>query len=188
MNLTSEELELALSGRVIGPVKLIKNRLGCSLEDAHNVYKKNFPIKPIWIRRFMEMAILVSTWSKDPSTKCGTIIVDTNGRIVSEGFNGFPQKFPDSEERYEDREKKYNLIVHSEINAIIFANKPLDNCVMFCSPMIPCCRCAAAICQTGIKLVVFPKLRKGLEERWAESAALSKELFSECGVNILEIP
>ena len=38
-----------------------------------------------WDRRFMDMATLVSMWSKDPSTKCGAVIVDPMNRIVSVG-------------------------------------------------------------------------------------------------------
>lgn len=40
-----------------------------------------------WHSRFMEMANLVASWSKDPSTKVGAVIVDDKRRIVSVGYN-----------------------------------------------------------------------------------------------------
>lgn len=42
----------------------------------------------MWDDRFMHLALLVATWSKDPSTKVGACIVDQRKRIVSVGFNG----------------------------------------------------------------------------------------------------
>jgi len=182
------EIALAMEKRVTKAVLSIQRRLNCTLIEAHQRYNDTLVLSPSWITRFMDQAALVASWSKDPSTQCGAVIVDKKNRVVSTGFNGFPQKFPDKLSDYIDRDRKYSLIVHSEINAIIFADKSLDDCVLFSYPMIPCCRCAAAICQTGIKLVVFPELDEDLGTRWAESEKLSKELFQSCGVKTLEIP
>ena len=41
-----------------------------------------------WHKRFMEVAELVSTWSKDPSTKVGAIVVGPDREIRSTGYNG----------------------------------------------------------------------------------------------------
>ena len=41
-----------------------------------------------WHNRFMDIAKQVATWSKDPSTKVGAIIVDENNKIISTGYNG----------------------------------------------------------------------------------------------------
>ena len=75
-----------------------------------------------WDSRFMEMAELVSTWSKDPSTQIGVVIVDPLRRIVSTGYNGFPRGLSDAPERYEERSVKYAHIVHGELNAILSAD------------------------------------------------------------------
>ncbi len=40
---------------------------------------------------FIRMAMLVSTKSKDPSTKVGCVIVGPDNEIRSTGFNGFPR-------------------------------------------------------------------------------------------------
>ena len=52
----------------------------------------------------MGMAEHVSSWSKDPSTKVGAVIAKDK-RIVSLGFNGFPENTNDSMDIYEDRER-----------------------------------------------------------------------------------
>lgn len=44
-----------------------------------------------WDKYFIEMAVLVSTKSKDPSTKVGCVIVGPDNEIRSTGFNGFPR-------------------------------------------------------------------------------------------------
>jgi dCMP deaminase len=133
----------------------------------------------------MDMAKLVSTWSKDPSTKCGAVITDKKFRIISTGYNGFPENFPDDSDLYNNRDMKYNLMVHSEVNAILFANRKLEGCYIFCYPMIPCCRCATVIAQSKIDTVIFPTLPKHLAKRWAESEKISKLIFSKCSINII---
>jgi deoxycytidylate deaminase len=38
-----------------------------------------------WDQRFMDLAAHVSTWSKDPSTKVGSVIVRLDRTVVSRG-------------------------------------------------------------------------------------------------------
>ena len=56
-----------------------------------------------WDRKFIDMAVLVSSWSKDPSTKVGCVIADSDHAQLSEGFNGFPRGIAD-DERLNQRE------------------------------------------------------------------------------------
>ena len=77
-----------------------------------------------WDRKFIEMAVLVSSWSKDPSTKVGCVIADSDHAQLSEGFNGFPRGIAD-DARLHEREVKYRLIVHAEANAIAAAADPI---------------------------------------------------------------
>ena len=77
-----------------------------------------------WDIRFMELAKHISSWSKDPSTKTGAVITDTRNRIVSMGFNGYPQNVPDTDLHI--RETKYAKVIHAEMNAILFAHRPLE--------------------------------------------------------------
>jgi len=134
-----------------------------------------------WDERFLELAKLVGSWSKDPSTQVGAVIVDDNKRIVSIGFNGFPQGVEDSEERLFDRDKKYDIIVHAEANALMFANKSVEECTLYIWPFQPCSRCAGLIIQSGIKRVVSVI---NSDERWKKNFILSRQLFNEAGIII----
>ena len=48
------------------------------------------------------MAELVSTKSKDPSTKVGAVIVGPGNEILSTGFNGFPRGVDEIEDHLQD--------------------------------------------------------------------------------------
>jgi len=74
-----------------------------------------------WDVRFLELALHISQWSKDPSTKVGCVVVGPDREIRSTGFNGFPRGINDSIDRLSDREQKYPLICHAEENAIMHA-------------------------------------------------------------------
>ena len=75
-----------------------------------------------WDRKFIEMAVLVSSWSKDPSTKVGCVVADSDHAQLSEGFNGFPRGIAD-DDRLHQRETKYRLIVHAEANTMAEAGR-----------------------------------------------------------------
>ena len=131
-----------------------------------------------WDSRFLDLAEFVSSWSKDPSTKVGAVITDENNRVISIGYNGFPKHIEDNT-RLDDRDTKYKIIVHGEMNAILFASKSLENCTLYTYPFMPCPRCAGMIIQTGIKRVVS---YNNMPERWASEFELSKSLFKESGI------
>ena len=133
-----------------------------------------------WDNRFLDMAKLVSTWSKDPSTKVGAVIVDPSNRLISVGYNGFPKGVTD-DERLFDRDKKYDIIVHAEVNAILFSNKALDGCTMYTSPFQPCPRCAGLIIQSGIRRVVSIV---NSNPRWVEDFSTAKQLLLEAKIRL----
>jgi dCMP deaminase len=60
-------------------------------------------------------------FSKDPSTKVGAAILRPDGSLVSAGWNGFAPQVVDSPERLENRNIKYALTLHAELNAILSA-------------------------------------------------------------------
>lgn len=133
-----------------------------------------------WDNRFLDLARLISSWSKDPSTKVGAVIVDTNNRIVSVGYNGFPKGIQD-DNRLNDREAKYKIIVHAEINAIMFANKSVEGCTLYTVPFEPCPRCAGFIIQSGITRIVS---LKNTNDRWENDFKISRKLFEEAGIKL----
>jgi dCMP deaminase len=133
-----------------------------------------------WARRFLKIAKEIATWSKDPSTKCGCVIV-YDRRIIATGYNGFPRDVKDLPERYEDRELKYSMVVHAESNAIVNAVAPLEGATLYVTGS-PCCDCAKLICQTGIEDIVSIPDSPEFELRWADSIEVTKLLFRESGI------
>lgn len=140
-----------------------------------------------WHRRFLEMAKLVSTWSKDPSTKTGAVIVRPDKSVCSVGFNGFPSRMPDIPELYQNREEKYDRIVHCEINALLFAKERVAGYTLYTYPFASCNRCMAQMIQAGIVCLVCPKLPPELAERWKESLDKTKKYCEEAEVILIEL-
>ena len=141
-----------------------------------------------WDSRFMEMAELVSTWSKDPSTQIGVVIVDPLRRIVSTGYNGFPRGLSDAPERYEERSMKYAHIVHGELNAILSADsRRLEGATLYLAglPGPPCANCMKHILQTGIKRIVSTS--GDYSERWLEDFSISFGMMEQVGIRYEEI-
>lgn len=135
-----------------------------------------------WDRYFLTVAEAVSSASKDPSTKVGAVIVRPDRTMASFGYNGFPRGIADTEERLNDRETKYGLVVHGEINAILTAREPLHGYTLYTWPFITCKNCALLVTQAGIKRAVAPQLPEHLKERWADSVAAAARIYEEAGV------
>jgi dCMP deaminase len=141
-----------------------------------------------WNIRFIELADFISQWSKDPSTKIGCVIADENNRIVSTGYNGFPKGVDDSEERYNNRDIKYPIIVHAEVNAITFAKRDLTGCKIYISGGLPpCVRCSSLIIQSGIKEVYYKDINSEAMERWKEDIKLGAQILKEAGVKVIPL-
>lgn len=133
-----------------------------------------------WDVRFLQLASLVSNWSKDPSTKVGAVIVDKKNRIISIGFNGFPRGAKD-DHRLNIREAKYKLVIHAEENAVLNATSPLENCTIFLTHP-PCNHCAGVLKQVGISRVVFEEPSSEFKSRWNFKEII--DYLNELGIEI----
>ena len=135
-----------------------------------------------WDRRFIDLAVHASMWSKDPSTQVGAVIVDKENRVVSLGYNGLPRGVEDTPDRLNNRELKLKLTVHAELNAIQFARQNLGGCTLYTYPFMPCSVCAGQVIQSGISRVV--SFQEKDNSKWSDSIALSKQIFKEAGVEV----
>ena len=138
-----------------------------------------------WDGRFIRIANEVASWSKDPGTKVGAVLV-LDRRIIATGYNGFPQGINDSFERYAEREVKLAYTVHAEVNAILNAAKngaqTKDSTLYVTFP--PCVSCATSIVQAGVSTVVSPCVTTA-PERWKDSFQMGQNLLWEAGVKVL---
>jgi len=136
-----------------------------------------------WDKRFLDIAKSVSTWSKDPSRKIGAIAV-RNRKILSTGYNGFPKGIEDTEERYNNRELKYQYVVHAEMNCIYNAAEngiSLRDSTLYIYGLPVCGDCALGIIQAGVSRVVA--LSEGTPDRWIEAIGKTNEVFLEAGID-----
>lgn len=139
-----------------------------------------------WDDRFLRIASEVSTWSKDPGSKIGAVVVDDDHRILSVGYNGLPRGMVD-DDRVLDRDFKLRHTVHAEVNAILNAahsGVSLKGSTMYVHGLPPCRDCAKAIAQTGVKRVVFDC--PVTKPEWEESFATTRSLFKEVGISCEE--
>ena len=135
-----------------------------------------------WNMRFLEMAKMVGSWSKDPSTQVGAVIVDDARRVISLGYNGFPKGVADNQ-RLDDRKEKYKMIVHAERNALLFANTSVKDATIFTYPFMPCPICTGMIIQSGIRRVVSLQTDN---PRWQEDFEISRKMLDEAEVGLVE--
>lgn len=137
-----------------------------------------------WDIRFLNIAKEVSTWSKDPTTKVGAILVNPETQVIlSTGCNGFPRKFPDDIEMLNNRELKRRITIHAEINAILNAAKlgtKIDNATLYVYGLPVCDHCAPNVIQAGIKRIVMEKSNLPITDSiWDKAWEFSSWLFNQ---------
>ena len=140
------------------------------------------PKEKKWHVRFLRLAKEVSTWSIDPSTKVGCVLVK-NKRVISTGYNGFPKNISDNFDRLLDREKKYEITVHAEVNAVTTAalhGVSTEGSIAYVS-FSPCSRCAAVLINAGIS-EVYVTGGSIIPDRWLSSLITASTLLAEAGV------
>lgn len=130
---------------------------------------------PSWEDYFLNMAATTATRSKDPSTQVGAVLVNPDGRIISQGFNGMPAGMLEAPCWPDDL--KDDLVVHAEVNAVANAARSgvstLKATLYITLP--PCLACARVVAASGISAVVFPKA--AYEQRLARNPVW-KERFA----------
>lgn len=110
----------------------------------------------IWHSRFLEMAQMVASWSKDPRTKVGAVLVGKEREILAVGYNGFARGTNDDD--YMDRAYKHRHVIHAEENAILNAARSgtrLQDATLYVTHH-PCCHCTGVLIQAGIRQLVCP--------------------------------
>jgi dCMP deaminase len=128
---------------------------------------------------------LAASFSSDPHTKLGAVLVNSQGRVIGTGANSLPKDVRITADRFE-RPKKYSFIEHAERNAIYHAcrngESPVEG-TLYC-PWFACADCARAIIQAGITTVIGHKQMFDHvgEYHWSETIAFGNEMLEEAGV------
>jgi dCMP deaminase len=144
--------------------------------------KKRLP----WVEYFMSIAELTSCRSTCIRRKIGAVIVDTENRIISTGYNGIPSKLKHCDERGCLRAEldipsaqriEICRAMHAEQNAIIYARRDLNSCSIYVTHM-PCATCAKMIISAGICKIFY---KEPYPDEFTEG------LLKEAEVKILQI-
>ena len=144
-----------------------------------------------WVSYFMNIARVVATKSKDPSTKVGCVVVDTETkRIMATGYNGFPPGVNEDKSRWE-RPTKYDFVTHAEQNCIAAAARfgiGLTGATMFVT-LHPCVDCAKLIASAGISNIVFieSELERKQDRDWITHLENAKAIFRESNINLIAV-
>lgn len=140
-----------------------------------------------WHQRFMSLAREVAGWSKDPSTCVGCILV-RDKKVISTGYNGFPKNISDDLDRLIDREQKYEITVHAEVNAVTTAalhGVSTEGATAYVT-FNPCSRCSAVLINAGIKKIYVDAAAE-IPPRWLENFILASRILKEAGVELQTI-
>ena len=107
-----------------------------------------------WKKRYLKLAKEISSWSKDPSTKVGAIIVGEKGRVISQGYNGF---LPGCVHESIIKDGHEMATVHAEQNAIsdcakrgVSSNRSIAYITHY-----PCVNCMKVLCAAGINEIKY---------------------------------
>ena len=137
-----------------------------------------------WDEYFMGIAILSGKRSKDPSTQVGACIVDKDNRILSIGYNGLPRGLSDDEISWKTEgdisEIRDPYMCHAELNAILnFRGTTLEGSTIYVD-LFPCYECTKAIIQSGIKQIVYYRLRNPESQKHK----IAIKMFENCDVRV----
>jgi dCMP deaminase len=135
-----------------------------------------------WDLRFLNLALHVAGWSKDPSTKVGAVLAYKR-KVISLGFNGLPPGVPDVPEYLENREEKYPRVVHAEVACLL--NVDARHCTLYTS-VHPCSNCMATIIAAGVERVVTFVPPHDMAFRWP-SMGISVEMANQSGLVLEQV-
>lgn len=107
-----------------------------------------------WDRRFLGLALYYSSFSKDPSTKVGCVLVNNKNVPVGLGYNGFSRNSEDLIEVLENRPEKYKRTIHAEENAIYNRTGDIEGSVAYLTHP-PCISCINRLSHNSIIGVRF---------------------------------
>ena len=103
----------------------------------------------------MASAFLAAVRSHDDQSKVGAILVNSDKKEISRGYNGFCSGIP-HEGLDTIRPEKYKWMVHAEANAISNLVIKPEQAYLYCTRM-PCLNCAKLLWQNNIKDWFIPK-------------------------------
>jgi dCMP deaminase len=120
-------------------------------------------MRPSWDKYYMNIADVVKSRSNDTKIQVGSVIVSLKDhRIISTGYNSVCAGIDDSIINWDDREHIRNLVIHSEMNAILYTQSKFEDAVIYCT-LSPCKDCIKMLSATKIRKVIYKDDYKDIE-------------------------
>lgn len=137
-----------------------------------------------WDEFFMRVAVAASLRSKDPNTRVGACIADTNHRILTVGYNGTPSGIGDDDFPWDTSDDpladKHSYVIHAEANAILNYRGTLKDMAAATAyvTLFPCQECAKMLVQAGVGEVVY------LDDKYDGTIGntIAKAVLDRCGI------
>ena len=141
-------------------------------------------VQGTWHTRFLNLAKLVASWSKDKSSKVGAVAISEARVVLETGYNGIPRGVHDLDERLE-RPAKYLWTAHAEENLVAHAaRKQLEGTTVYVTHVC-CCACARMLINSGVATVVMGQGQS--KNMPPEQFIVAMTMFAEAGVNVLRV-
>lgn len=146
--------------------------------------------RPSLVDTFLAMAFQASKRSPDYNTQHGCVITSHDHRVLSTGYNGFPRDIdysdlPNSRPEEGDWLTKYDLMLHSERNALAWCEKRPISGIAYVTGE-PCMDCTLALYQHGISKVYYADIHGSVKIDERERKV--KELFLKKAKNFFMMP
>ncbi len=141
-----------------------------------------------WDEYFMLQAMIASFRSKDPSTKVGSVFVDSNNHQITMGYNGFIAGINESELPWGKEnsvgpaDQKYGYVVHAEANAILHAKGDLTGSRAYVT-LFPCNECAKLIASKKVSEVIY--LSDKHQDK--DHTIIAKKIFDLVGIKYRQL-
>jgi dCMP deaminase len=116
-----------------------------------------------WDNYFMNIADVIKTRSLDTKTQVGAVLVSMkDNRIISTGYNSICAGMDDSLIDWTNRDYVHQIIIHAEMNAIIYAQSKFEDAILY-STLSPCKDCIKLLSATKIRKVIYKNEYRDIE-------------------------
>ncbi|MFR2844142.1 MAG: deoxycytidylate deaminase [Finegoldia magna] len=111
-----------------------------------------------WNEYFMDLALNVATRSTCDRAFVGCVLVNSDNRIVSTGYNGAISGNPHCDEvGHTLRDGHCIATIHAEMNALLYCAKEgiaVNGCICYVTHF-PCLNCTKSLIQAGISKIYY---------------------------------
>lgn len=106
-----------------------------------------------WEQYALNIAQTASSRSEDHYVKVGACALNSQGMVVSVGYNGLASGKDVSYDFWRNRDYRRKFMIHAEVNCLSLFKK--GEAEMLATTLLPCSSCATLIASYGISKVVY---------------------------------